>query len=69
MKRSKWTLALFTAFTLATSVIAQADVAKTPGQGLKQNGTKFNGAKTDYDGSGRDASDNNTLTAFAWIAF
>lgn len=29
----------------------------------------FNGAKTDYDGSGRDASGNNTLFAFAWLAF
>ncbi len=30
---------------------------------------KFNGAKTNYDGSGRDAKDNNTLYAFAWLAF
>jgi hypothetical protein len=29
----------------------------------------FNGAKTDYDGSGRNASSNNTLFAFAWLAF
>lgn len=29
----------------------------------------FNGGKTDYDGSGRDASGNNTLFAFAWLAF
>ena len=29
----------------------------------------FNGAKTDYDGSGRDAPGNNTLFAFAWLAF
>jgi hypothetical protein len=29
----------------------------------------FNGAKTNYDGSGRDASGNNTLFAFAWLAF
>jgi hypothetical protein len=29
----------------------------------------FNGRKTDYDGSGRDASGNNTLYAFAWLAF
>lgn len=30
---------------------------------------KFNGAHTDYDGSGRNASDNNTLFLVAWIAF
>jgi hypothetical protein len=29
----------------------------------------FNGGKADYDGSGRDASGNNTLFAFAWLAF
>lgn len=29
----------------------------------------FNGGKTNYDGSGRDASGNNTLYAFAWLAF
>ena len=29
----------------------------------------FNGAKTNYDGSGRDASGNNTFFAFAWLAF
>ena len=38
--------------------------------GLQYRGyTKFNGAKHNYDGEGRDASDNNTLNAFAWIAF
>lgn len=38
--------------------------------GLQYKGyTKFNGAKTNYDGEGRDASDNNTVTAFAWLAF
>lgn len=30
---------------------------------------KFNGGTTNYDGSGRKASDNNTLFALAWIAF
>lgn len=30
--------------------------------------TKFNGAKHDYDGYGRDASDNNTIFAFIWAA-
>jgi hypothetical protein len=31
--------------------------------------TKFNGAAHDYDGFGRDASDNDTLLAFAAVAF
>ena len=31
--------------------------------------TKFNGASQGYDGSGRNASDNNTLYAFIWTAF
>jgi len=30
---------------------------------------KFNGAHTNYDGFGRNASDNNTLYALVWIAF
>lgn len=30
---------------------------------------KFNGAGSNYDGFGRDASDNNTLFAFVWTAF
>jgi hypothetical protein len=29
--------------------------------------TKFNGAKTNYDGSGRNASDNNTLYITLWL--
>ena len=29
---------------------------------------KFNGARSDYDGFGRDASDNNTLYFLAWLA-
>jgi hypothetical protein len=38
--------------------------------GLQYTGyANFNGAKTNYDGSGRDASGNNTLYAFAWLAF
>ncbi len=31
--------------------------------------TKFNGATNNYDGNGRNASDNNTLFAFVWFAF
>jgi hypothetical protein len=31
--------------------------------------TKFNGARSNYDGSGRNAGDNNTLFANAWVAF
>ena len=30
---------------------------------------KFNGAHTNYDGFGTNASDNNTLYALVWIAF
>ncbi|MDP4175819.1 MAG: cytochrome C, partial [Bacteroidota bacterium] len=30
---------------------------------------KFNGATSNYDGSGRNASDNNTLYLLAWVAF
>lgn len=31
--------------------------------------TRYNGARTNYDGAGRNASDNNTLFLFAWTAF
>ena len=31
--------------------------------------SKFNGAKNDYDGSGRNASDNNTVMLFSWLSF
>jgi hypothetical protein len=31
--------------------------------------TKFNGSGTNYDGFGRDASDNNTLYALIWLMF
>jgi hypothetical protein len=30
---------------------------------------KFHGASSNYDGFGRDASDNNTLFVYAWFAF
>lgn len=30
---------------------------------------KFNGGTTNYDGAGRNASDNNTLYVLAWLAF
>ncbi len=30
---------------------------------------KFNGSMNNYDGAGRDASDNNTLMGFLWFAF
>lgn len=37
--------------------------------GLQYTGyTKFNGASNNYDGLGRDASDNNTLYSFIWFA-
>ena len=31
--------------------------------------TKFNGGGSNYDGSGRNAADNNTLYGFVWLAF
>jgi hypothetical protein len=31
--------------------------------------TKFDGASHNFDGTGRDASDNNTLRVFTWLAF
>ena len=31
--------------------------------------TEFDGSGRDYDGSGRNASDNNTLRLFTWLAF
>ena len=38
--------------------------------GLQYTGySNFNGGKTNYDGSGRNASGNNTLFAFVWLAF
>jgi hypothetical protein len=30
---------------------------------------KFDGGRTNFDGRGRNASDNNTLFLYAWIAF
>jgi hypothetical protein len=38
--------------------------------GIQYTGyTKFDGASSNYDGSGRSASDNNTLFVFYWLAF
>lgn len=31
--------------------------------------SKFNGAKTDYDGFGRNAGDNNTVYFYTWFLF
>jgi hypothetical protein len=31
--------------------------------------SRFDGASSDYDGTGRNASDNNTVRVFSWIAF
>ena len=30
---------------------------------------KFDGGRTNFDGAGRNAHDNNTLFLFAWLAF
>lgn len=38
--------------------------------GIQYTGyTKFNGRSSNYDGFGRDASDNNAVEVFAWVAF
>lgn len=38
--------------------------------GLQYTGyMEFNGRSSNYDGSGRDASDNNTIQVFTWFAF
>lgn len=38
--------------------------------GLQYTGyMEFNGRSSNYDGSGRDAADNNTLQVFTWFAF
>ena len=31
--------------------------------------TEFNGGDSNYDGSGRDASDNNSIYSYAWLSF
>lgn len=31
--------------------------------------TRFDGARRNYDGAGANASDNNTLSIFTWVAF
>jgi hypothetical protein len=31
--------------------------------------TRFNGSRRDFDGNGRDASNNDTLRVFTWVAF
>ena len=30
---------------------------------------RYNGARNNYDGAGRNASDNNTMFLFAWTSF
>jgi len=30
---------------------------------------QFNGGTTNYDGNGRNASDNDTILLFTWLAF
>ena len=38
--------------------------------GLQYTGyTKFNGSRSNYDGTLRSASDNNTLYLYAWLMF
>lgn len=56
----------------SSGLIAETDVQ--PWQNLRLQFqyvaySKFNGASTDYDGSGRAAKDNNTLYVLAWILY
>jgi len=38
--------------------------------GIQYTGyNRFNGAKNNYDGFGRDAKDNNTVMLFSWLVF
>jgi hypothetical protein len=38
--------------------------------GIQYTGyTRFDGGTSNYDGTGRSASDNNTLFLFYWLAF
>jgi hypothetical protein len=55
-----------------SGVVAEADVM--PWQNLRMQFqyvvySKFNGSGTNYDGSGRNASDNNTLYVLFWLLF
>jgi hypothetical protein len=55
-----------------SGVIAEADVM--PWQNLRMQFQyviygKFNGGRTNYDGSGRNASDNNTVLVLFWLLF
>jgi hypothetical protein len=56
----------------SSGVIAEADFM--PWQNLRMQFQyvayqKFNGSSTDYDGAGRNASDNNTLYVLFWLLF
>jgi len=56
----------------SNGVILEADYLPIPQVKLSVQYTwflKFNGARYNYDGNGRNASDNNTLYLLAWIAF
>ena len=55
-----------------SGVIGEVDVM--PWQNLRMQFQyvyygKFNGATTNYDGSGRNASDNNTVFVLFWLLF
>ena len=56
----------------ATSVTAEAWLLPWQNTRLGLNYVRyldFDGASTNYDGNGRDASANNTLFAYLWIAY
>lgn len=53
-------------------IIAELDYLPLPQVKLSLQYTwflKFNGARFNYDGNGRNASDNNTLYLLAWFVF
>ena len=56
----------------SNGVILEADYLPIPQVKLSVQYTwflKFNGARYNYDGNGRNASDNNTLYLLAWLVF
>ena len=59
-------LGLVFASTFAVSV---KDSSRSCRRGKNDGYNKFNGADSNYDGFGRNASANNTLYALVWLMF
>jgi hypothetical protein len=81
-KLNGYTLRGTSDFTMPVSAMAVASFVHTaedqPPPGTRVNlrvglqyvaYTKFNGASSNFDGAGHNASDNNTLRIFLWTAF